>query len=232
MENTELLMNFGLTRQEATIYVLLLLEGNLNGYEVSKRSGISRSNAYNALAGLVEKGAAYLIEEQTIRYMPVPIEELCSNKIRFLTEAAGKLKEQLPAQREDTEDYITIRGRKQIEDKLRNLILNTKERIYLSFSRERMSLYEPMIQELLARGIKVVIITDQPFTLEGAMVYHGERKTEQIRVIADSRYVLTGAVTDEYHATCLYSSNNNLVEVFKEALSNEIKLIKIKEGQE
>ena len=58
---THLLMNFGLTRQEANLYVLLVLEGELNGYEAAKKSGISRSNTYNALAGLVEKGAAYML---------------------------------------------------------------------------------------------------------------------------------------------------------------------------
>lgn len=231
MNNIDLLMSFGLTRQEASIYVLLVLEGNLNGYEVSKRSGISRSNAYNALAGLVEKGAAYVIEEQTVRYTPVPIEELAANKIRLLSEAAQKLRIQLPTRREETEDYITIKGKRQIEDKLKNLITQTKERIYLSFASDRMKQYEPLLTCLLQKGIKVVIITDPPYTLEEAIVYHGEKRTEQIRVIADSRYVLTGAIQDEYHATCLYSSNNNLVEVFKEALSNEIKLIKIKEGQ-
>ena len=57
MDNVELLMSFGLTRQEARVYVLLLGEGALSGYEAAKRLGISRSNAYAALAGLVDKGA-------------------------------------------------------------------------------------------------------------------------------------------------------------------------------
>lgn len=232
MDNIELLMKFGLTRQEASIYILLLLEGSLNGYEVSKRSGISRSNAYNALAGLVEKGAAYVIEEQAVRYLPVAIEELTKNKIELLTRAADTLKKQLPKRREETENYITIKGKRQIEDKLRNLIADTKERIYLSFSSERMKQYELLLQKLIDTNIKVVIITDSPFTLEGATVYYGEKKTEQLRVISDSCYVLTGNIQDEYNATCLYSSNNNLVEVFKEALANEIKLIQLKEGQE
>ena len=52
MDNIELLMSFGLTRQEARVYVLLLGEGALSGYEAAKRLGISRSNAYAALAGL------------------------------------------------------------------------------------------------------------------------------------------------------------------------------------
>ena len=51
MDNVELLMSFGLTRQEARVYVLLLGEGALSGYEAAKRLGLSRSNAYAALAG-------------------------------------------------------------------------------------------------------------------------------------------------------------------------------------
>ena len=65
MDNVERLMEFGLTRHEASLYILLTLEGSLNGYEAAKQSGISRSNAYNALAGLVDKGAAYIQEDVT-----------------------------------------------------------------------------------------------------------------------------------------------------------------------
>ena len=42
---TERLMEFGLTRQEASIYQCLLTEGKVTGYEVAKQTGISRSNA-------------------------------------------------------------------------------------------------------------------------------------------------------------------------------------------
>ncbi len=47
---TEYLMEFGLTRQEATIYLNLMERGMQTGYEVSKQTGISRSNVYRALA--------------------------------------------------------------------------------------------------------------------------------------------------------------------------------------
>ena len=55
----EQLMNFGLTRQEASIYQCMLTEGKITGYEVAKQIGISRSNAYNSLASMTEKGAVY-----------------------------------------------------------------------------------------------------------------------------------------------------------------------------
>ena len=44
------LMLFGLTRQEAMIYLCLAANQELSGYETSKITGISRSNVYNALA--------------------------------------------------------------------------------------------------------------------------------------------------------------------------------------
>ena len=53
---TEKLVQFGLTRQEANIYMCLLRNKDLSGYEVSKLTGISRSNVYSALAALVDEG--------------------------------------------------------------------------------------------------------------------------------------------------------------------------------
>ena len=79
---TERLMEFGLTRQEASIYQCLLTEGKVTGYEVAKQTGISRSNAYNSLASMTEKGAAYLVEEASTRkYVPVPLNEFCKNRV-------------------------------------------------------------------------------------------------------------------------------------------------------
>ena len=60
MEFIDIVLEFGLTRQEATLYEAMLLHGELTGYEAAKLTGISRSNTYNALAGLVEKGAAHI----------------------------------------------------------------------------------------------------------------------------------------------------------------------------
>ena len=50
------LVETGLTRHEAQLFLLLSTEGVMSGYEAAKQSGVSRSNAYIALAGLVSKG--------------------------------------------------------------------------------------------------------------------------------------------------------------------------------
>ena len=232
MENVECLMNFGLTRQEANLYVLLVLEGELNGYEAAKKSGISRYNTYNALAGLVEKGAAYMSEEDTVKYQAVPVEEFCDNKIRDLKKSKKELAAKLPKQRINKGAYLTIKGERQILDKFTNMLRETKERVYVSASNEKLNMFREYFTDLAGRGIKVVIITNEPFELKGAIIYLTEHKKEQIRLITDSTYVLTGDLVDRYNAACLYSSNHNLAEVFKDALANEIKLLEIKKGNQ
>jgi Predicted transcriptional regulators len=223
-------MEFGLTRQEASIYQCLLTEGKVTGYEVAKQTGISRSNAYNSLANMTEKGAAYLVEEgHTRKYVPVPPEEFCRNRIRKLEESRKWLVEHVPSEKTYVDGYITIEGAGHILDKVRNILMNVEERVYISLTRNYLLLLVGELQQLTADKKQVGIITDQPTTFGRAKVYIGEDRGMRIGVIADSRYVLTGEYGEGSMNTCLYSGQRNFVELYKTALSNEIKLLSMRE---
>lgn len=229
MELVEKLMNFGLTRQEAVIYLTMQTDGALTGYEVAKLTGISRSNVYTALAGLVEKGVAYVQEENVTKYTPVKFEEFSSNFIHRLEGVRKEILEEMPSRREESEGYITIRGKKNILDKLRNMLLETQDRVYMSVNNELFMMFKEELTELITRGAKVVLLADKSIELEGAVFYHKEDVGNEIRVICDSHKVLTGNVDKTSECTCLYSQNQNLVEIFKRMLKNEITLIELKE---
>ncbi|AFA48540.1 TrmB family transcriptional regulator [Acetobacterium woodii] len=230
MDSVERLTQFGLTRHEAAIYLTLLSEGDLNGYEVAKVTGISRSNTYTSLASLVEKGAAYVIEEATIRYTPVSIKEFCENKIRKLQESEENLVRTIPSKRDAVEGYITIKGEINIMNKLQNMILEAKERVYISVSVLILNSILTDIKKAIQRGIKMVIITNEAIKLEGAIIYTTSQPLPQIRLIADSTNVLTGDINNGEHSTCLYSHKQNLVDLFKDSMKNEIKLIELTKG--
>ena len=66
-----------------------------------------------------------------------------------------------------------------------------------------------------------------PCPLKGAVIYRTQKKEAQIRLIVDSIKVLTGSILAGENATCLFSKNKNLVDVFKEMLKNEITLIEM-----
>lgn len=228
----EHLMEFGLTRQEAGIYECLLCEGKVTGYEVAKILGISRSNAYNSLASMTEKGASYLVEEgSTKKYVPVPLEEFCKNYIRRLEESKRWLVEHKPSEKTHTEGYVTIEGARNILDMLRNLLMKAEERVYISCTRNYLLLLVEEVEQLISAHKKVVIITDQAVNFKNAKVYIGEPRGMQIGIITDSKYVLTGEYGEGSMNTCLYSGQKNFVELYKRSLSNEIKLLAIQEKE-
>ena len=224
----EKLQAFGLTRQEAAIYLCLCRNGTLTGYEAAKLTGISRSNVYNALAGLTEKGAAYLMEGSASRYTPVPVGELCDDKLRAMREAKVWLEQNVPRAIQPEDGYTTIVGEQQILDRMHHMLESAEKRVYLAASRERIEAFAPELTALLTRRIKVVLLSDRmPEGLKGAAFYRTEGKEDQVRLITDSRYVLTGELTGSRQDICLYSGQRVFVDTLKEAMRNEIKLIEL-----
>ena len=227
MNNIDGLINFGLTRQEATVYEALLIHGAMNGYELAKRTGISRSNAYTTLDRLVERGAAYLIEGDSLQYTPVSLNEFCSNRIRNLEIGKKRLLETMPKKRDDPEGYITIRGRSQIIDKMRTMIRDSEKRVYISAPGNVLKEINLEIAQVIERGTKMVIISQKDISVLGATMYLMDKPQNSIRLIVDSQNVLTGDIEEE-DSTCLYSNKKNLVELMKDSLRNEIDIIEMK----
>ena len=226
MENSFLdnLVSFGLTRQEAQIYSTLLLHGQMTGYEVSKETGISRSNVYAALSALVEKGAAYLIEGESTKYTPVTIKKFTENVLSDLSRKAKDLEKNAPQQLVQQEGYITILGAANIRNKIREMLLATELRLYIMAPAVILSEFDAELQELITAGKKVVILSDN-YKLKGAKIYETKTEEGQLRFITDSAYVLTGELTGSTHDSALYSGQQNLVSVMKEALKNKIILL-------
>lgn len=223
-------LRFGLTRQEAIIYQCLLAGGKITGYEVSKITGISRSNAYGALAALVEKGGAYVSEETAKKYIGVPVTEFCDNHIRNLEIDKKWMLDNLPKEKEEEEGYITVEGGGHIINKMKTLISNAEDRVYVSCSTKNLMELEEELIRIIKNSKKVVILTDNEYKLHNAKIYIGENKGSQIGIITDSTYVLTGEYGEGSMNTCLYSGQKNFVKLFKNALSNEIKLIGYTKG--
>lgn len=222
---------FGLTRQEANMYLCLYLHGELTGYEVAKHTGISRSNVYGGLSGLRDKGAVYLAEGSVSKYVAVPIEEFCENKIKSLNREKEFLIQNIPAVKGAEVGYLTITGSGNIKDKLTNMIEDAEKRIYFSASCEIIAGFAGELTAALDRKIKLVLITDKEPEEERlcreSICYLGSKRESDIRLIIDSEYAITGVLTGKKEDTCLYTGQENFIKIFKEALRNEMKLIEL-----
>ncbi len=228
----EHLMKFDLTRQEASLYESLLENGKLTGYEAAKLTGISRSNVYASLASLCEKGAAYLEENETGRkYLAVPVQEFCEEKIDQLKNEEDWLLLHAPVQKKEEEGYITISGQEAVESKARGLLKKAEERVYISAGQSFLKVVLPDLQTLSDAGKKVVIITDWEELQEPGTIYRAGDKKGQVGMIVDSSFVLSGEYGERSGNTCLYTGQRNFVEIFKEAMANEIKVIELTKGE-
>lgn len=231
MELIENLMKTGLTRHESELYIALCREGELTGYEAAKITGIPRANAYQALAALVDKGGSHIIESAVPHYTAVPVEEYCRNVITHMQEIAEKIVHACPQARKESEPYITITGIKHIVDKMKNIIINANERVYVSVSEKEIPFLKKELESAAAKGLKVVAIVSGDFELKNVLIHRIIKSSGQVRIIADSSHVLTGNFTGSEDDTCLYSKNRPLVELIKDSLKNEIKLAELEGGK-
>lgn len=231
MNLVENLMRTGLTRHESELYIALSREGELTGYEAAKITGIPRANAYQALSGLVDKGGAYMIEGAVLHYAAVAVEEYCRNISRSLMEVTAQIVKECPVGKTPAEAYITIRGFSHILDKLKNMIEEARERLYISLSEKEFAHIRQELTLACQRGLKVVAIASGEVFLEGMTVYKISKKPGPVRLIVDSSQVLTGELEQTDVDTCLYSRNKPLVELIKSSLKNEIKLAEMEEGK-
>lgn len=219
MDLISALKKIGFTQQEAVIYIELCRHSEITGYEAAKLSGISRSNAYAALSSLVDKGYAYMIEGTSVKYTPVPKEELVANARRSFDKQIAVIEEQLDFNQLKQEPYMTISGQENVVNKLRNIINQAELRIYMSCDDSVLEALRDELASSVDRGLKVVILS--PNDLEGVKHKHYfNAPSPSIKIIADTKEVLAGTMKQS-----LYSKNITLVQLIREAFINEIAII-------
>jgi len=230
MEPFPALAQFGLTRQEAGLYITLLAEGDLSGYEAAKHSGLSRSNAYAGLASLVDQGAAYLLDGTVPRYAAVEPSTFFAHRIRALKEASDALIPTLPQRRQAPEGYLTVSGPQAVADRMKTMVEGATLRLYFSLAEPLVRPLLPYLAAAASRGVKVTALTDAALDLPGLILHPTQPPAGQVRLIVDSGEVLTGDWSPSV-ASCLYSRRPALVDLIKQALGNEIRLLELGEAR-
>ncbi len=86
---------FGFTATENTVYSRLLSGGPASGYAVAKDLLIARANAYQALRGLVAKGAASMTGDAPQRFRGVRPADLYATIVERQTHKLDRLETQL-----------------------------------------------------------------------------------------------------------------------------------------
>ena len=117
-----LMQNIGFTQYESQVYLALLQQSHITGYELAKISGVPASKIYQILNKLTDKEMVLAIDSDPKKYVPLPPEEILSRYKNDYLDTMDQLNEKLShlyAQDEASESYIwNLSGRSKIIRKL------------------------------------------------------------------------------------------------------------------
>lgn len=122
------LSQFGFTPTESNSYRTLLELGPSSGYAVAKALSIARANAYQALDGLVAKGAAVLVSDiSPKRYRAVQPRAVFASILASENRKLDELERQLTAQPSGGSAPLQLlRGERAVSDLLIRAIVRTE----------------------------------------------------------------------------------------------------------
>ncbi|MCF7918652.1 MAG: hypothetical protein K9N06_01910 [Candidatus Cloacimonetes bacterium] len=157
-----LLLDIGFNQVEAAVYLTLLQNPSITGYKISSLLGKSRSNVYQALKTLEQKGVILQLQgDGTNRqFRAVPIEQVLDQKEReFLTrkDMISKAFKDLGQDEEDDQIY-KLNTLSQVYTEAIKMIEQAEEIIFLDACLLQLRQIETALIQAVARGIKIVLL--------------------------------------------------------------------------
>ncbi|MBN2018148.1 MAG: hypothetical protein JW794_08505 [Candidatus Cloacimonetes bacterium] len=168
-----LLTSIGFTRIEAEVYLSLAQGAAQSGYTISNSIGKSRSNVYQALKTLEQKGA--IVELQAGRnkqFQAVPIEQVLEQKEKdFLTKKEAITEAFSSIQNREQDDQIyALNTVSQVYTKAEEMIQSAEEVIFIDVQPMQLERIRSVLEETASRGIKIVILGDETYEVKGCEI--------------------------------------------------------------
>ncbi len=216
------LLKIGFSLNEAKIYLALLEKYPLNGYEVSKYSGVARSLVYDCLDRLVSKGYVIKMEGETNFYKPLNYEKLIDtinkeNQSNLLI-AREELKKYSKSNNDD-EFIFNIKGFEEFIKKTKELILNAKKEISLSIWKNDFELIKEELEIVKNKGVSINIFSFSDISLENANNFTYRLSDPEnlfpyrrISIVIDEKETLVGQNNGE-KSISLYTRNHSITSL-------------------
>ncbi|MDA3950066.1 MAG: hypothetical protein PF508_12720 [Spirochaeta sp.] len=226
----EKLVALGMTEYEAKVYIALLPEHPVTGYQVAKRAGVPRSMVYEALSRLENRGAVLKTrEENAAYYRPVDPTVILDRYAETARSRAEDLKDALAPmfrRREDGKVW-NFSGHNEAVRHARGLIAEATQEIMVVLGDDDLGTLADDLRAADKRGVHlgVMLTGDADFGV-GEVIRHPKHETElhqlggAILVVADEQECLIAGPGENALATA--TSNANLVLITRQFIWMEL----------
>ena len=227
------LTSFGLTGNEAKVFIALIQFRKANAHEIAKLADISRQEVYRVLPNLEKSGIIKIIIANPTEYEVINPNEALSqliqlqqqklkNKIHELNEKKATVGNELKAvegrsvglEKSTPVKFMLISGRKTINEKIEDMLRNARSSVLwvapkIEIKRAVANGRDKLLQNCMRRNVAVKIITEI-----GEENLEEVEKLDKICDLKHSEGVTSGAmIVDDKEliiASAIYSSENKI----------------------
>jgi sugar-specific transcriptional regulator TrmB len=242
-----LLVEIGLTRNEALAYLTLLADDGgqgLTGYEVAARSGIPRSVVYTTLAKLEGHGAAFQWGDKPARFVATDprafvqaLQQLQRTRLDSLKEALGAL-----PKRARPQPVWILSSYLEVLERAEQLICSAERSVYTSLWPREIERLRPALEEAAGRGLHAVLHCPTPLArpLAGFSCWIDDREPADAKhnwshkavLVIDRRFALVGGTEPDADNQAVSSGNPSIVDVATNHLILDITLMSRETGRD
>lgn len=160
------LTHFGFTPTEGLVYEVLLSGGPGTGYAIARSAGLARANAYSALEGLVQKGAARVDGGRPRRYRP----ETPAALIARISNDHGRALERLSAELDaasvpDTETLVELHSTRALLQLITHDVARATSSVGLLAPPDAYPLLAPALRRPYSAGVPLGLASTGPVDL-------------------------------------------------------------------
>lgn len=223
----------GFSEYECKAYLKLLEEFPLNGYALSKTSGIPRSRIYEVLKNLIDKQMVFeQADEKNRVYYPMEpkifIKKLKAHYEKLfedLSQYAGALYQE-PKQ---DDKLVVITGRENIISFLKLLINGAQKRVAVSIWEEEIKELTKELDAALDRGVMLRGIYFGKNVAYDSLTPHrridrymAEKKERYLSIIVDRTHAVSGIISRGAKAKVTWTRDEGFIEVSEDYIAHDL----------
>jgi len=227
------LKKLGFSEYECKAYLKLLEDFPLNGYTLSKKSGIPRSRIYEVLKNLMDKQMVFEQDQEKNKlYYPLdPDVFIKKTKAHYedvfnnISQFAGKLYKE----KKQEDKLVVIKGRQNIIRFLNLLIRGAKKRIALSVWEEEIKELTREIDMALERGVVLRGIYFGENLPYDTLVPHrrmrrymAEKKQRYMSIIVDGSHTVSGIVSRGEDSKVTWTQDEGFIEISEDYIAHDL----------
>lgn len=236
-EIISLLEKLNFSKTEAAVYINLLKNSSLNGYQVAKNLNMSRSSVYSALDNLYKKGIVFLLPGNSQMYKAENPSVLTNKMKNDFVETADLLETKLKQiEISDSEErYLNIEGYENIISKVKELLLTAEKEVYINTDFD-LNKFGKEFAELNERNVRVIVFSFSKSEVKNLPIEiytHGNvqcvGKETRIMLVVDCKRTLVAdrrPQREEFMGA--FTDNILFASIVSEHIHNDIYLLKLK----